>query len=110
MNLQLIRDVCKSVLPKATFHNEAGTKKDQYIVWNEEGQSSSSYADNRMQEQSITGTIDLYTKIEYDPLFDMLQVALKTAGITFRLESIQYEDQTKYTHYEWSWEVPNHIG
>jgi hypothetical protein len=94
-----------SVLPDATYHYEASERKDRYIVWQEDGQIGSLYADDQMIEQVVQGTVDLFTKQEYDSLFNSLQNALKAAGITFRLESIQKEDKTKYIHYEWSWEV-----
>ena len=58
-----------------------------------------------MREQAITGTIDYFTKTEYDPAFTAIQAALTTLGISYRLNSVQYEVDTKYLHYEWVWEM-----
>ena len=110
MRLVDIRDVFVSVLPTATHHYKAWSKPDQYIVWAEDGQAGSAFADNRMQEQAISGTADYFTKIEYDPIFNQIQQAMNDANLSWSLESIQYEEVTRYIHYEWSWEVPNHIG
>lgn len=36
----------------------------------------------------------------------MVQEALDEVS-SWQLNSIQYEDDTGLTHYEWTWEVPN---
>ena len=76
-----------------------------YIVWAEDGQANSVWADGRMKEQTITGTIDYYTKTEYDVNFSTIQAALGVIGISYRLNSIQYEELTKYIHTEWVFEI-----
>ena len=86
-------------------HFTAIKKPDKYIVWAEDGQGDSAWADGRMVNQAIQGTIDYFTKSENDPNFDAIQSALNDAGISFRLSSIQYEDETGFLHYEWIWEV-----
>lgn len=64
------------------------------------------HADNRKQEQQISGTVDCFTQIEYDPLLDEIQEALDaTENVAWMLESVQYEDETKYIHYEWAFRV-----
>lgn len=110
MKLNEIRDIYTAILPDATFHYEARSKPDKYIVWAEDGQGSSTYADNHMDQQAISGTTDLFTKDEYDPVFDQIQQAMNKAQISWRLESIQHEEKTGYIHYEWSWEVCNKLG
>ncbi len=110
MNLQKLSEIFESILPGRVFHYIAGTKSDQYILWAEDGQADSMHGDNHMQEQTLSGTLDLYTKTEFDPLFDQVQDAMNRSGIPWRLESVQYEEETEYIHYEWSWEVLNKIG
>jgi hypothetical protein len=105
MTLQEVRDVFVSVLPNDTYHYEATGKPQKYIIWAEEGQTEALHADDIMQEQVIEGTVDLFTKTEYDPLFKEIQNAMNRAGLSWRLESIQREEATKYYHYEWVWEV-----
>jgi hypothetical protein len=83
----------------------ASKQPNKYIVWAEDGQADSMWADGRMQEQSIQGTIDYFTKTENDPNTNAIEVALNDAEISFRLNSVQYEDETKYIHYEWIFEV-----
>ena len=72
-----------------------------YIVWGEDNQASSLWADGRMVHQSIEGTIDYYSKTENDANVPEIQNALNNAGISFRLNSVQYEAGTKITHHEW---------
>jgi hypothetical protein len=110
MTLKDIRDLYLSVLPDATFHYEAWQKTDQYIVWAEDGQGDTSHADDKMQDQVIQGTIDYFTKEEYDPNFDLIQRAMNDAEISWELNSIQHEEDTGYIHYEWVWEVENSVG
>lgn len=58
-----------------------------------------------MMEQAITGTTDYFTRDEFDPAIDRIQDANQSLGIAWRLNSVQYEDDTELIHYEWSWEV-----
>lgn len=88
-------------------HYSATKKSDKYIVWTEDGQSDALWADGKMVAQTIQGTIDYFTKSEYDRNVDKIQTALNDADIPFRLNSIQYEDDTGFIHYEWTWEVGN---
>jgi len=91
-------------------HFEVFQKTDQYIVWAEDGQFGAFHADDKMTDQGLTGTIDYYTKVENDPNFEAIQTAINNLGIGWRLNSIQYEDDTKYIHYEWVFEVVLPIG
>ena len=88
-------------------HYKQHKQKNPYIVWAEDGSGDTSWADGRMQEQAIEGTIDYFTKMQNDPNFNEIQNALNDKGISFRLESIQYEDDTKLIHYEWVFSIPN---
>lgn len=79
-------------------------KSDRYFVWQEDG-SNDLPADNSHAEGAVTGTTDLYTKMEFDPWADALGESLSAYGIAWELSSIQYEDDTGFYHYEWAWEV-----
>lgn len=88
------------------YHFEAPERKvDQYIVWAEDSQGDSRHADNGMIGQSIAGSIDYFTRTEYDDTFRKIQRALTVKGIPYRLNSVQRERDTGYIHYEWIWEV-----
>ena len=92
-------------LPVDVFHYHAFKKKDRYIVWAEQAAGGSVAADDRKQDYSISGYIDFFTREEHDPVVDMVSKRLKSAGIAFSLNSVQYEEETRYIHYEWLFEV-----
>ena len=93
-----------SVVPDCN-HFTAIKKPDKYIVWAEDGQADAEHGDDRMVEQTLIGTIDYFTRMEFDPNVKKIQKALNDIGVGWRLNSIQYEDDTKYIHYEWVWEM-----
>ena len=70
-------------------------------MWAEDGSGKVMYADNAMVYQAIEGTVDYYTKAEDDLNFDRIQDAMTAAGIPFSLNSIQWEEETGFIHYEW---------
>lgn len=90
-------------------HYDVIHKTDKYIVWAEDSEGESLEADNYKAEQSIQGTIDYFTKQEYDENVDKIQSALVAHRISFYLNSVQYESPDEgyagYIHYEWVWEV-----
>lgn len=101
-------DVVKNAaltVSKNVGHFNAMKRIPPYIVWAEDGQGDSLWADGQMQEQVITGTIDLFTKSSREPLFEKIQRALSDAEISFRWNSTQYEEDTGLYHHEWVWEI-----
>lgn len=90
---------------KAVSHNRR-IKSHRYFVWQEEG-ANDFEADGRHQERAMRGTTDLFTKLESDPWAGELEKELDRYGIAWRLNSIQYEEDTGFTHYEWVWESPS---
>lgn len=96
----------KTNYPEASIsHFTALRKVAPYIVWAEDSEASSVEGDDHKVQQAIQGTIDLFTKTEGDALIDAIQDALITARISFYLNSVQYEDDTQYIHYEWVFTV-----
>lgn len=105
-NLKRVRDaLLKAVNPEIVSHYEAAEKKESYVVWAEDSEGGNLGADDGKEHQAIQGTIDFYTKEEFDEKVDNIQESLMAAGISFRLNSVQYESETEYIHYEWVWEV-----
>lgn len=104
MTLSELRDLLLTITPNV-FRYSAYQQPDKYIVWAEDSQGSATHADDNMGEQSIQGTIDYFTKTEFDPTFNTIQEVLNSANISWYLSSIQYEKDTGYIHYEWVWEV-----
>ena len=74
-----------------------------YCVWTEESEVNSLHAENQTEIQQLTGTIHYFTKTDEDPVVDEIQTALDDAQIGYQLNSIQYEDETDYIHFEWVW-------
>lgn len=109
--LKAVRDALVSVQTKAgaavpCYHYyRAKGPVTGYIVWAEDSEADSANGDNRKTEQQIHGTVDYYTQTEFDPVVDGIQDVLNTAGIGFRLNSVQYEDETKLIHWEWEFYV-----
>ena len=106
-NLKKIRDVLNSTSAKGRIGHYYRPKNftPSWIVWQELDEDTSHSTNNHKDLQQIAGLIDCYTQIEYDPLLDEIQEALDGAGIGFRLNSVQYEDETKLIHYEWEFYV-----
>lgn len=102
--LDKVRDALLTV-SENVGHYEALKKSDQYIVWAEDGEGSAVAGDNVKLEQSIQGQIHYFTRMENDLNVEEIQKALKMAKITFYLDAVQYEDETKYIHYSWVFEV-----
>lgn len=80
-------------------------KSDRYFVWMEDGAADLA-AGNRHIERAMTGTTDLFTKIEFDPWKDALEASFNNSPwISWYLNSVQYEEETGFWHYEWAWGV-----
>lgn len=102
--IRQIEEILLTITDKV-YHYEAMDSPDQYIVWAEEMEGSSVEGDDRKINQSIQGTIDYFTKSDWDENVEKIQKALKENCISFYLNSVQIEEDTGYQHYEWVWEV-----
>ena len=100
--LPLLKNAIKDIIPGAVYHYFRIVKKDRYIIWAEDDDGGSLNANNKTMYQAIHGTIDLFTKDEYDSAVGQIQDALNDLEwLNWRLNSVQYENETNYTHYEW---------
>lgn len=81
-------------------------QSERYFVWQEDGGNDLT-ADNRHGERAMTGSTDLFTKIEFDPWAGALERSFSREGIAWRLRDTQYETDTGFWHYTWDWEVPD---
>lgn len=80
-------------------------QSDRYFVWQEDG-ANDFEAGGIHAEKAVTGSTDLFTKQEFDPWRSAMEEAFDTSGfIVWRLNSVQYEEETGFWHYEWGWEV-----
>lgn len=77
-----------------------------YCIWAEDGEGNSLDGDNHKAEQVIRGTIDYFTRKEFDETVEIIQENLNTTeDVGWVLNSVQYEDETNLIHYEWTFEV-----
>lgn len=80
-------------------------KSDRYFVWQEDG-TDDLVADGRHVEKAVTGTTDLFTRLEFDPWREELEKQFdENSSISWCLNSVQYEENTGFWHYEWVWTV-----
>jgi hypothetical protein len=105
MTLNNLKDLLLTIgLP--VFHYFAANQTGSYIVWAEDGEGDAVHADGRKVERAITGTIDYFTKTENDPVVQQIEDALDTDdSLAWQLNSVQYEQDTGYIHYEWAFEI-----
>ena len=60
---------------------------------------------NKHVEKLLTVYIDYFTRDDSGKPKKDIETVLDSVGCPWGLESIQYEEQTGYIHYEWSCEV-----
>ena len=92
-----------TLVTDAVSHGER-MQSERYFVWQEDG-ADDLIADGIHAEKAVTGTTDLFTKQEFDPWKNELEERFDTLGITWSLNSVQFEHETGYWHYEWEWTV-----
>ena len=77
----------------------------RYFVWQEEG-AEDFEANGRHIERGMRGTTDLFTKTEFDPWAADFETALDAApDFAWYLNSVQFEHDTGFWHWEWVWAV-----
>lgn len=101
--LDMIRDALLTVTDNVD-HYEAFKKTDRYIVW-EEYAAESFYADDKHGARAFFVAVNYFTKQQNDPNRKKIEMALDSIDAAWNLNSIQYEPDTGYTHYEWVCEV-----
>lgn len=103
-NLKMVKDALVAVTKRTYHYHAPSNAKAPYIVWAEDS-ADDFLADNKHVEILMSGTIDLYTAKENDPLFDGVVDALNGIPCAWYLNSTQYEDETGLIHYEWVFQV-----
>ena len=105
MSLNAVKNVLLGLTAPAYHYAAPANTPPPYVVWQEDG-ANDLEAGNRHIERAYTGTIDLYTLEDGDPLMKSIPQALNQSDeIAWHLNSVQYEDDTELIHYEWAWET-----
>ena len=64
--------------------------------------------DDPHAEDALEGTIDLFTRQLAADDMQAVACCLKGLDICYRLNSVQYEQDTRLIHYEWVWQSAAH--
>ena len=76
-----------------------------YGVYTPDG-SNDLEADDTHAEKALAGTVDYFTRSTGAAEKALVEAALDTVeGLAWQLNSVQYENDTGYLHYEWAFEV-----
>jgi len=103
MNLQLIKAALLTVMSEV-YHNES-QKQSEYIVWREIA-GFKLEGDNKAAESGTMIAVDYFTKQEYSEIPEQITAALENCDeIAVSEPNIDFESDTKLTHYSWLCEV-----
>lgn len=92
-------------LPVSVFHFRRSKMSPPYAVWQEDGEGESLLAENRRAEPVIAGSLDYYTKTEFDPVVEQINQLLEQHADGWELVTVLYEEETHLMHYSWDWEL-----
>lgn len=77
---------------------------DKYGVINLDNQLALDADADPVSEKMLTGFVDVFVRKPNDlSTVSDVESAMKRLGIWFALNSVQFEDDTGYVHYEWTW-------
>lgn len=102
--IKKLRDALVDASTVKVYHYWRPNLKAPFIIWQEDGESSSLNLNNHKAQQGIYGTIDFFTKKEYDPVFDAIQAKLNSLeDFGWRYDATLFEDETNLIHHSWEW-------
>lgn len=73
-----------------------------YGTWGEDT-GNEFEADGLVIEQVMNGFVDYFTRDDSDTPKNAIQQAMTAAGVIWHLDAVQYESDTGYIHYSWSY-------
>ena len=76
---------------------------DTWGVITMDGQASAVWGGDRMQDQSLEGSVHLFIKSTDTTVPDAVQAALGELRLSWRLDACDYEQDTRLLHYVWIW-------
>lgn len=77
--------------PEGDYGTYAEDSADEFVVG------------NQVVEQVMSGYVDYFTRVDSGVAKTAIQNAMTAAGVVWHLDAIQYEDDTGYIHYTWSY-------
>ena len=107
MALQTLKDALTATgLPFAHFAWAKGAPEllGDHGVYAEDG-ANDLYSGDIHAEHVIEGTVDYYTRDGSGAPQTAIESALNNGQIAWYLNSIQFEEETGYIHYEWVFQV-----
>lgn len=104
--LKKIRDALNEIEGLEVYHYWHKQMSAPYLVWAEEGEGDSLHTNNHKSEQIITGTLDYFTKTDYDPMVDRIQEKLnEIENLGWDLDTVLFEDDTNLIHFSWNFQI-----
>lgn len=70
-----------------------------------DGQGASVWADGHMVNQSMEGTVDLFCHTSGREHARTIQNIFNTLHISFRLNAVDFESDTRLTHWQWVFQL-----
>lgn len=93
-------------LPIAKVAWDSPPDQSSYLVTRIGGQETALWSDNQMEEQELNCTVDLFAyHSEGEEIAASVQSVLNSLGIRWELTSIQWEDDARLNHWEWTFFV-----
>jgi len=101
-----VRDALTAIDGLTVYHYWRYIDNPPCVIWQENVESNGLQTDLHKGEQAIGGTVDFFTRIEYDPMVDEIQEALNSIeSFHWNLSDVQYEEETMMIHYTWNWRI-----
>ena len=99
--VQMLTDITQNT------HHYAAPPNTQppYIVWQEFDQDEIMDADGEQDVYSVSGTIDIFSLAEKEPLVKQVRESLNGSEVGFYLKSVQYEEDTGLIHWEFEFSL-----
>ena len=96
-------EILKTTGYKFAQYGWSHAPKGDYGVWGDYGANDLN-ADDIHAEKAVTGYVDYFTRDASGTPKTTIESALDNGQIAWYLNSIQYEEDTGYIHYEWVYE------
>lgn len=101
-----VRDALTAIDGLTVYHYWRYVDQPNVCIWQEDSEYSSLQADLHKEEQAIGGTVDYFTRTEYDPVVDEIQEALNgIESFHWNLNDVMFEEDTMFIHYSWRWRL-----